>query len=80
MRQQIAAECIGLGDGGREADAASGGGQTRQPRETERQEIAALRIGQCVQFVEDESSRIARNKIETYLAGALNSERHTHTM
>lgn len=36
--------------------------------------------GVGVQFVEDESSRVARNKIETYLAGALTSERHTHTM
>ncbi len=36
--------------------------------------------GVGVQFVEDESSRIARNKIETYLAGSLTSERHTHTM
>jgi type IV pilus assembly protein PilZ len=36
--------------------------------------------GVGVQFVDDDSSRVARNKIETYLAGALSSERHTHTM
>ncbi len=33
-----------------------------------------------VQFVDDDSSRVARNKIETYLAGTLQSERHTHTL
>ena len=33
-----------------------------------------------VQFGDDESAKTARNKIETYLAGALKSERSTHTM
>ncbi len=33
-----------------------------------------------VQFAEDQSGTSVRNKIETYLAGALKSDRHTHTM
>lgn len=33
-----------------------------------------------VQFNDDQSGKDVRNKIETYLAGALKSERPTHTM
>lgn len=33
-----------------------------------------------VQFHEDQSGKDVRNKIETYLGGALKSERPTHTM
>jgi type IV pilus assembly protein PilZ len=33
-----------------------------------------------VQFGEDQEGKNARNKIETYLAGALKSDRLTHTM
>ena len=33
-----------------------------------------------IQFGDDESAKTARNKIETYLAGALKSDRNTHTM
>lgn len=33
-----------------------------------------------VQFGSDQESEVARKKIETYLAGALNSDRPTHTM
>lgn len=33
-----------------------------------------------VQFRDDQSGKDVRNKIETYLAGALKSERPTHTM
>lgn len=33
-----------------------------------------------IQFADDESATTARNKIETYLAGALKSDRNTHTM
>jgi type IV pilus assembly protein PilZ len=33
-----------------------------------------------VQFNDDPSGKAVRNKIETYLAGALKSERPTHTM
>lgn len=46
------------------------------PRDSQNGKVA----GVGVQFVDDDSSRVARNKIETYLAGSLNSERHTHTM
>ncbi|WAR45682.1 PilZ domain-containing protein [Methylomonas rapida] len=35
--------------------------------------------GICVQF-SDQDGGMARNKIETYLAGALESDRSTHTM
>jgi len=33
-----------------------------------------------VQFIDQAGGSIARNKIETYLAGALASDRSTHTM
>jgi type IV pilus assembly protein PilZ len=33
-----------------------------------------------VQFADQDAGIIARNKIETYLAGALAAERPTHTM
>ena len=33
-----------------------------------------------VQFADDKEGQAARNKIETYLAGALKSDRLTHTM
>lgn len=36
--------------------------------------------GVGIQFTEEESNKLARNKIETYLAGLLNSDRNTHTM
>ena len=42
-----------------------------------RQGYRATGIG--VQF-SDEDNGVARNKIETYLAGALESEHSTHTM
>ena len=33
-----------------------------------------------IQFHDDPNAKVVRNKIETYLAGALKSERPTHTM
>lgn len=33
-----------------------------------------------IQFADDASAKTARNKIETFLAGALKSDRNTHTM
>ena len=36
--------------------------------------------GVGVQFNDDQSGNAVRNKIETYLAGALKSDRPTHTM
>ena len=33
-----------------------------------------------VQFNNDQAGKMVRNKIETYLAGALKSDRRTHTM
>ena len=36
--------------------------------------------GVGVQFNNDQSGNTVRNKIQTYLAGALNSDRPTHTM
>lgn len=36
--------------------------------------------GVGIQFADDKEGQVARNKIETYLAGALKSDRLTHTM
>ena len=39
-----------------------------------------LPTGIGVQFSQDQAGKMVRNKIETYLGGALKSERRTHTM
>ena len=53
LRHQIAAQIVRLGDGRREADGRKLRRDGEQPREPERQQIAALRHHQRMQLVED---------------------------
>ena len=53
LRHQIAAQVVRLGDGRREADGRELRRDGEQPREPERQQIAALRHHQRMQLVED---------------------------
>ena len=62
LRHQIAAQIVGLGDGGREADRRQLGRQRKQPREPEREQIAALRRHQRVQFVEHDAAQRAEQE------------------
>ena len=53
LRHEIAAQIVGLGDGRRQADGVQTGRQREQPRKPEREQVAALRGDQRMQFVED---------------------------
>ena len=55
LRHHETAEIVGLGDRRRKPDAGEVRRQTKQPRQPERQQIAALRGDQRVQFVEDDA-------------------------
>ena len=59
LRHEIAAQVVGLGDGGGEADAGELRRQREQPREPEREQIAALARHQRVQFVEHDAAQRA---------------------
>ncbi len=53
LRHQIAPQIVRLGDRGGQADGVQAGREAKQPRQPERQQIAALRGHQRMQFVED---------------------------
>ena len=54
LRHHETAKIVGLGDGRRQADAGQTGRDAEQPRQIEREQIAALRRHQRVQFVEND--------------------------
>ena len=59
LRHEKAREIVGLGNGRRQADGDEVGRERKQPRQTERQQIAALGHRQRMQFVEHDAPKRA---------------------
>ena len=76
LRHQIAAQIVRLGDGRRQSDAGEIGRQREQPREAERQQVAALADDERMQFVEHDAleraeqvRRVGRGEDQRQLLG-----------
>ena len=63
LRHQPAAERGRIGDGGRQADGLQPGRMATQPRQPERQQMAALRRDERMQFVEDHIMQILEEPV-----------------